>query len=88
MWRPCRQQRPSWTAKPLSKACRLIAEAGANEVRLAVFPETWLPGYPIWLDIAPGTWGGSVVASRPAPASTAGRTSVGQEHVGDHPKDN
>ena len=38
----------------VAKACRLISEAGANVARLAVFPETWLPGYPVWLDVAPG----------------------------------
>ena len=38
----------------VAKACTLIAEAGANGARPAVFPETWLPGYPVWLDVAPG----------------------------------
>ena len=28
----------------LEKARRLVAEAGSNGARLAVFPETWLPG--------------------------------------------
>ena len=27
------------------KACRLIKEAGAKGVTIAVFGETWLPGY-------------------------------------------
>jgi predicted amidohydrolase len=42
------------------KKARLLAEeaagAGANVI---AFPETWLPGYPIWLDYAPNAalWG-------------------------------
>ena len=38
---------------------RWIAEAGAAGVKLVVFPEAWLPGYPVWLDNAPAAaaWG-------------------------------
>lgn len=37
---------------------RYISEAASNGARLIVFPETWLPGYPVWLDYAPnaGVW--------------------------------
>ncbi len=43
----------------LGRAESLIAEAAGQGAQLIVFPETWLPGYPIWLDEAPGAglWG-------------------------------
>lgn len=42
-------------AKSMQRAVKLIAEAAAAGAQLAVFPETWLPGYPefVWR-LAPG----------------------------------
>ena len=34
----------------LARALDLIAEAAKKQAQLVVFPETWLPGYPAWLD--------------------------------------
>jgi nitrilase len=34
----------------VAMAVDLIAESAKKEARLVVFPETWLPGYPAWLD--------------------------------------
>ena len=42
----------------LAKAEKLALEAKESGAKIIVFPETWLPGYPIWLDDAPkaGFW--------------------------------
>ncbi|MFW6055687.1 MAG: carbon-nitrogen hydrolase family protein [Chloroflexota bacterium] len=32
----------------VDKACRLIEEIAVGGATLAVFPETWIPGYPVW----------------------------------------
>jgi len=38
----------------VEKACSLIVGAAmGQEADLVVFPETWLPGYPVWLDASP-----------------------------------
>jgi len=36
--------------RSLAKALNLISEAAMKGAQLAVFPESWLPGYPAWLD--------------------------------------
>ena len=36
----------------IEKACRLINEAALNGAALVVFPETWVPGYPVWINTA------------------------------------
>jgi predicted amidohydrolase len=37
-------------ARSLEKAIGLIRDAASQGAALIVFPETWLPGYPAWLD--------------------------------------
>src|SRR5258705_10811321 len=36
--------------RSLDKALSLISEAASTGARVVAFPETWLPGYPAWLD--------------------------------------
>jgi predicted amidohydrolase len=38
----------------LSKALELIRRASSQGAKLIAFGETWIPGYPVWLDICPG----------------------------------
>jgi len=37
--------------RSLKRAIDLIAEAAKRRAQLVVFPESWLPGYPAWLDV-------------------------------------
>jgi len=37
--------------RSLARALELIDEAARRRAQLVVFPESWLPGYPAWLDI-------------------------------------
>ncbi len=55
------QQPPVFLNLPASirLAGELVADAATKGAKLVVFPESWLPGYPVWLDYAPGAalWG-------------------------------
>ena len=44
--------------RSLARAETLIGDAAKQGAQLVVFPEAWLPGYPVWLDTAPtaGLW--------------------------------
>lgn len=38
----------------VERALRQLEDASDSGAGLVVFPETWLPGYPVWLDESPG----------------------------------
>ncbi len=35
----------------LARTAQLVRDAAAEGAKLVVFPETWIPGYPAWLDV-------------------------------------
>lgn len=37
----------------LDKVCSLLAEAGKQDIRLVVFPEVFVPGFPYWINLYP-----------------------------------
>lgn len=45
------QAEPVWLAidRTTDKTVHLIAEAAAGRADLVAFPETWIPGYPVFL---------------------------------------
>src|SRR5690606_362049 len=41
--------------KTIDKACAIIGEAARKGVQLIAFPEAFIPGFPVWANIAPPT---------------------------------
>lgn len=41
------------TEATIGKACDLIAQAGEQDVRLLLFPEVFVPGFPYWINLYP-----------------------------------
>src|SRR6266852_8555790 len=50
------QSAPAYLDKraSLAKALDLSQQAAKRGAQLVAFGETWLPGYPAWLDVCPG----------------------------------
>jgi nitrilase len=51
------QARPAWLdpAATTKKVLKWIEDASAEQIRLLAFPETFLPGYPFWLEFTNGS---------------------------------
>ena len=54
------------TVATLAKTLSLIDEAASNGAQLCAFPETFLSGYPVWLE-----WTGAAPSSRGDPLPAA-----------------
>ena len=39
----------------IEKACGLIEEAGRQDIKVLVFPESFVPGFPYWINLYPPT---------------------------------
>ncbi|MCH7824383.1 MAG: hypothetical protein IH849_06235 [Acidobacteria bacterium] len=58
----------------VEKACGLIAEAAGQGAELIVFPETFIPTYPMWVWEIPASQGALLGECRPSSSSSRSRS--------------